>query len=195
MVNYPCARVHPRCEVSCQGVLHRRFVRAFSRPARQWRKLCHATKLTDSQPRCQVFAVFSRHLQYTFFMLRTRPRTGMCEHLMPDVMASKVHQNNRSYVSSQRTYLRIHYVIIQHGGRLHGEPQKTTKLSKLGVGACSGMGTCSGQYGRSTSGIRCSQNMRHALTMNSQKPLLDISVNMKYFHAHNKPSKIAGEHR
>ena len=25
---------------------------------------------------------------------------GVCEPLMPDVMASKVHQNNRSYVSS-----------------------------------------------------------------------------------------------
>ena len=29
-----------------------------------------------------------------------RPRTGVCEPLMPDVMALKAHQNNCSYVSS-----------------------------------------------------------------------------------------------
>ena len=32
--------------------------------------------------------------------LRTRPRVGVCEPLMPDVVASKAHQNNRNYVSS-----------------------------------------------------------------------------------------------
>ena len=32
--------------------------------------------------------------------LQTRPRTGVCEPLMPDVMVPKAHQNNCSYVSS-----------------------------------------------------------------------------------------------
>ena len=32
--------------------------------------------------------------------LRTRPRTAVCEPLMPDVVSPKAHQNNRSYVSS-----------------------------------------------------------------------------------------------
>ena len=32
--------------------------------------------------------------------LRTRLRTDVCEPLTPDAMASKVHQNNRGYVSS-----------------------------------------------------------------------------------------------
>ena len=32
--------------------------------------------------------------------LQTRPRTGVCEPLMPGVVVSKLHQNNRSYVSS-----------------------------------------------------------------------------------------------
>ena len=31
-------------------------------------------------------------------MLRTRPRTGVCKPLMPDVVAPKAHQNNRSYM-------------------------------------------------------------------------------------------------
>ena len=105
MVNYPRARAHPRCEVSSQGVPHHHFVHASSRPARQWRKLCHTTKLTDSQPRCQVSAcsvvACSTHFSCCRErMLRTRPRTGLCEHLMPDVVVSKVHQNNCSYVSS-----------------------------------------------------------------------------------------------
>ena len=33
-------------------------------------------------------------------MQRTRPQKGVCEPLMPDVVVSKAHQNNRSYVSS-----------------------------------------------------------------------------------------------
>ena len=33
-------------------------------------------------------------------MLWTRPRAGVHEPLMPDVVAPKAHQNNRSYVSS-----------------------------------------------------------------------------------------------
>ena len=43
--NYPRTRAHPGCEVICQGVLRHHFISALSRPARQWRKLYHATKL------------------------------------------------------------------------------------------------------------------------------------------------------
>ena len=32
--------------------------------------------------------------------LRTRPRTGVCEPLVPDFVAPEVHQSNRSYVNS-----------------------------------------------------------------------------------------------
>ena len=35
---------------------------------------------------------------------------------------------------AQRTYIKIYYVRIKHGGQLPREPWKTTKLSKLGVG-------------------------------------------------------------
>ena len=50
VLNYLRARAHLGCgcKVSCQGVPHRRFVCASSRPTRQWRKLYHTTKLTDS---------------------------------------------------------------------------------------------------------------------------------------------------
>jgi len=41
--NYPRARAYPGCELNCQGVP----LRASSRPARHWRKLYCATKLTD----------------------------------------------------------------------------------------------------------------------------------------------------
>ena len=68
---------------------------------------------------------------------RTRPQMGVCEPLMPDVVAPKVHQNNCSYVSLAR----IHYMRIYHGGRLRGKTMKTTKLSKLEVG------TSPGQHG------------------------------------------------
>ena len=46
--NYPRARAHLGCKVSCQGIPHRLFARASSKPAWQWRKLYRATKLTDS---------------------------------------------------------------------------------------------------------------------------------------------------
>jgi len=50
VLNYLRARAHLGCgcKVSCQSVPHRRFVCASSRPTRQWRKLYHTTKLTDS---------------------------------------------------------------------------------------------------------------------------------------------------
>ena len=43
---------------------------ALSRPARQWRKLYRATKLTDLQLHCQVSAAFSCCSQYANFVLQ-----------------------------------------------------------------------------------------------------------------------------
>ena len=77
--------------------------------------------------------------------LRTRPRKGVCEPLMHDVVASKAQL--QLIMRAKRTYLQIQYARIYHGGQLHGEPRKTTKPSKL-LDACSGMGACLGQYGR-----------------------------------------------
>ena len=66
-------------------------------------------------------------------MLRTRLRTDVCKPLMPYVVASKVHQNNHSYVSSADLPLDSLRKILACG-QLHGKPRKTTKLSKLGRG-------------------------------------------------------------
>ena len=38
----------------------------------QWRKLYHVTEWTNSWPRCQVSAAFSRRLQYTNFVLQRK---------------------------------------------------------------------------------------------------------------------------
>ena len=139
VLNYLRARAHPKCEVSCQGVPHRHFVHASSRPARQWRKLYHATELTDLQPRCQVSAAFSHRLQYANFVLQGKNAAneamdGCVRTLMPDVVASKANQNNCSYVSSadlpsDSLCKNLAWWAVTHEG-----PRKTTKLSKLGGG-------------------------------------------------------------
>ena len=52
-------------------------------------------------------------------MLQTRPWTGVCEPLMPDVMAPKVHQNNRKNTKQSKL----------GGGRLLGTIRYTHKKS------------------------------------------------------------------
>ena len=54
---------------------------------------------------------------------------GVCETLMPDVVAPEVHQNDRSHV---RELSGPTFDSIQYGGWLHEGPKKNTKLSKLG---------------------------------------------------------------
>ena len=54
---------------------------------------------------------------------------GVCETLMPDVVALEVHQNELS--GPTFNLLRV-CTKIKHGECLHGGPQKNTKLSKLG---------------------------------------------------------------
>ena len=68
-------------------------------------------------------------------MQQTKPRTGVCEPLLQNVVAHEAHQNDRSYV--HKTVKRI-----SHGGWLHGGPHKPTELSKLPE-----MSACPGQYG------------------------------------------------
>ena len=143
MVQRSHARAHPRSKVSCQGVLHRRFIRASSRPAWQWRKL-------QSWPTCSLVAMFPQCSVITCSTqisccrertLRTRSQSGVCEPLMPDVVVSKVHQNNHSYVSSTdlpSDSLRKNLAWWAVTQRI----SKTTKLSNWGVA------TCSGQYGK-----------------------------------------------
>ena len=61
----------------------------------------------QSRPTRNLVAKFPQRLVFACSMQilccrgRTRPWTGVCEPLMPDVMALKAHQNNRSYVSSE----------------------------------------------------------------------------------------------
>ena len=58
----------------------------------------------------------------------------VCETLLLDVVAPEAHQNDRSHVLSSVDLLSVDYARILCGGRLHGEHQKTIKLSKLGGG-------------------------------------------------------------
>ena len=58
---------------------------------------------------------------------------GVCETLMPDVVALEVHQNELS--GPTFNLLRV-CTKIKHGEWLHGGPQK--KLSKLGGGRLPG---------------------------------------------------------
>ena len=51
-------------------------------------------------PQCSVIACSTQISCCRERTLQRRPRTGVCEPLMPDVVVSKVHQNNPSYVSS-----------------------------------------------------------------------------------------------
>ena len=133
--NYPRARAHPRCKVSC----HRRFVRVSSRPAQQWRKLHRATKRTTCSliakfPQCLVVTCSTQISSCRGRMLWTRPMTGVCKPLMPAPKRIRT----IAAMWAQRTYLQIHYTKILHGRRLHREPWKTTGLSKLGGGHLGG---------------------------------------------------------
>lgn len=74
-----------------------------------------------------------------------------CETLLPDVVAPKAHQNDRSYVCELSGLTLAHYARILHGGWLtQRASKKPTKLSNWGVGACAGMGAYPGQYGMPT---------------------------------------------
>ena len=104
--NYPCARAHPECKVSCQGVPHRRFVHALSRPAQQWRKLCRATKLTDSS------SLAVHKFRAAGKERCERGHRRVCANVW--CLMSWCPKCTRTIAAmwAQRTYLRIHYTII-----------------------------------------------------------------------------------
>ena len=63
----------------------------------------------------------------------------LCKLLMPDVVAPKAHQSNRSYVNSVDLPLDSLCKVFAWWA---------VALSKSGVGACTGMDACPRQYGR-----------------------------------------------
>ena len=107
-INYLHARAHPGCEVRCHGTESTCIIR--SSVLRQGQpdsgEKCSVLQsvLTHSLvakfPQCSVVTGSTQISWCRGRMLRTRPWTGVCKALMPDVMAPKVQQNNRSYVSS-----------------------------------------------------------------------------------------------
>ena len=119
--------------------LHRQFVRDSSRPAREWRKLYRATKrrptrsLVAKFPPRSVIACNTRISCCRGRTLQTKPRTGVCEPLMPDVVAPKVHQNNRSYGGPTLGF------TTRKFSRVDGyteNPEKPLNCQNWGVGAC-----------------------------------------------------------
>ena len=106
--DYPHARAHPRCVVSCHGtewtcivgssVIHRgqpdsgeSCIVLQSGPSRSF---------VAKFPQRFIVACSTRILCCRGRTLQTRPQTSVCKPLMPDVVSPKVHQNNCSYVSS-----------------------------------------------------------------------------------------------
>ena len=92
----PRASAHPGCEHSCRVYridLHRGFARASSRPARRRRKLYRAGKRTDSELHCQASTTFvpcnTRIPCCKRRSRQTRVRKGVCETLIPDIVALK----------------------------------------------------------------------------------------------------------
>ena len=86
----------------CQIDLHRHFVKA-SLTSRE------SCIVLQNRPTCSLVAKFSQHSVVACSIqmlccrgrtLQMRARMGMCKSLMPDVIASKEHQNHHSYVSS-----------------------------------------------------------------------------------------------
>ena len=102
----------------------------------------------QSGPTRSLVAKFPQHLVITCSMqisccrgrmLQTRPQTGVCE---LDVVARKAPQNNRSYVFVRSADLPSDSLATpgfsMESSYIHGGPQKTTKLSKLGGGRLPG---------------------------------------------------------
>ena len=132
--NYPRARAHPGCELICQGVPNCHFMLRRGQP-----NSGESCIVLQSWPTRSLVAKFPHHSVIACSTqisccrertLQTRPRTGVCEPLKPDVVASKV---QCSYVSSAdlpTNSIRKNlawWAVTQR-------TSKTTKLSKLGGG-------------------------------------------------------------
>ena len=145
--NYPRASAHPGAARWYWIDLHCCFTRASSRPAQWWRRLYRARKRTDPYPCCQastMFVAWSMRISCCKRgTLQTRLRMGGCETLLPDVAAAEAHQNDHSYV---RELSRPTFSSLRKNYEWCAVTRRTSKLSKLGVGACPGMGACPRQY-------------------------------------------------
>ena len=107
--NYPHARAHPRCEVSSHGT-EWTYIVSLSVTRRGQSDSGESCIMLQSGPTHSLVAKFPQHSVVACSMrisscrgrtLQTRPRMGVCEPLMPDVVSL-----------SGPTYLRIHYARI-----------------------------------------------------------------------------------
>ena len=151
-LNYPHARAHPGCKVSCHGTKWTCIVG--SSVIRGQPNSGESGIVLQSRPTRSLVVKFLQHsviacsTWISCCRARTmwmRPWTGMCEPVMPDVVSPEVHQNNWSYVTpvdlpSDSLCENLAWWPVTR------RALKTTKLSKLGVGAGIGMDTCTGQY-------------------------------------------------
>ena len=100
--NYPHARAHPGCKVSCHGTESTCIVGS-SMIRRGQPDSGESCIVLQSRPTRSLVAKFPQRSVIACSTwnsccrtLQIRPRMGVCEPLMPDVMAPKAHQNNRS---------------------------------------------------------------------------------------------------
>jgi len=128
--NYPRPRAHPGCEVNCQDVPHHHFMLRGGQP-------------DSGESRIVLQSLPTRSL-VAKFPLRTRPWTGVCKPLMPDVVASKAQSQLCKLSGSTYGFNTQEFSMV---GGYTENLEKPQNCQNSGVGACSGMGTCSGQYG------------------------------------------------
>ena len=146
--------------ISCQGVLNRRSVLRRCQPDKysgESRVSCYkADRLVASLPSFR--SVQSSHAVRKFHAegkrtLRTRLwRMGVCEPLMPDVVASKAQSQLRELSVPTFGFTTQGFSMV---GGYTGNLEKPQNCQNWRVGAWSSMGTCSGQYGRCKSTITC----------------------------------------
>jgi len=92
---YPHARAHPGCEVSCHGT-EWAYIVGSSVIRRDQSDSGKSCIVSQSGPTCSLVAKFPQRLVVACSTqisccrgrtLQTRPRTGVCEPLMPDVVS------------------------------------------------------------------------------------------------------------
>ena len=141
MVQLSIAWTHPGCEVSCHGtgivgssVIHQ------SQP-----DSVESCIMLQNRPTRGLIAKFLQHSVFACSMrisccrgrtLQTMPRTGMCKPLMPDVVSL----GGPTFGFTMREFS----MVSSYMENL----EKPHNCQNWGVGTCTGMGTCSGQYGK-----------------------------------------------
>ena len=153
--DYPHARAHPGWAVSCHGT---EWTCIVGSSVSRWGQPDSGESciVLQSRPSRSFVAKFPQRsiVACSTWILccrgrtlrQTRPRMSVCEPLMPNVVSPKVHQNNCSYKLSRPTFGFTTREFSMVGGYMEN-PAKPQNCQNWGVGACSGMGACSGQYG------------------------------------------------